>query len=500
MRSRETVVVAVLTAALLVVVLQHPGASYTGWATCVMTFGVGLRWLQSAVPARGRMRIGLRLLAAGFMVWSGGQLAWLADAPQLATATFNTAMLLMAAGAAWMAATRRLGSVRAVLDGLIMATSLCFISWAVALGPLYRASDGGTAAFSAATYPLGDVLIGSITLLMLYETRGPRRRSVAIAAAGLLTVFAADTAYASQVFAGTYRPGGLTDLGWFLGFAIVGIGAPRADEIDGTVSMVTEERTWDHLPYLPFGAALCVGVGELALRGGRVDGVLFLLMILMTVLILVRQVLALRDNRLLNRRLAELVDDLRHRAYHDPLTGLPNRALLLDTLERRLETGRPVALLYVDLDGFKPVNDTHGHEAGDRVLATIAARLAGCAGDEVVARLGGDEFALLVPPAAAEDLAAAVIAAVGVPVPIPGPMPGHGTTVITGAGGGSPDPAATVTVGASVGIAVGGTGAGDLMRHADVAMYAAKLRGRNRAVTFTPRLEPMAPLTTASAA
>ncbi|MEV0565022.1 hypothetical protein [Dactylosporangium sp. NPDC050588] len=74
------------------------------------------------------------------------------------------------------------------------------------------------------------------------------------------------------------------------------------------------------------------------------------------------------------------------------------------------------------------------------------------------------------------------------------------TTVITGAGGGSPDPAATVTVGASVGIAVGGTGAGDLMRHADVAMYAAKLRGRNRAVTFTPRLEPVAPLTAASAA
>ncbi|MET7420811.1 GGDEF domain-containing protein [Dactylosporangium sp. NPDC005555] len=476
-RLRETTIALIVTFALFTVVVRHPGGSVIGWATCALTFGVGLRWLRSARRARGRTRIGLRLLAAGFLLWSAGQLTWLTGPPQLATATFDAAILLMAAGAAWMAAARRLGSVRAVLDGLIMATSLCFISWAVVVGPLYRASDGGTAAFSAATYPLGDVLIGSITLLMLYETRGPRRRSVAVAAAGLLAVFAADTAYASQVFAGTYEPGGVTDLGWFLGFAIVGIGAPRAGEIDGDTDLVTEERTWDHLPYVPFGAALLTGVVEFAVRGGRVDGVLFLLMILMTVLILVRQVLALRDNRRLNRRLAEVVEDLRHRAYHDPLTGLPNRALLLDTLERRLsagaETDRPVALLYVDLDGFKPVNDTHGHEAGDRVLTTIAERLAGCAGDGLVARMGGDEFALLVPPDVADDLAERVIAAVAAPIRVRD---------------------AVVIVGASVGIASRGTGVGDLMRHADVAMYAAKLRGRNRVVTFTPELEPVTPV------
>jgi diguanylate cyclase (GGDEF)-like protein len=493
-RLRETVLSLFITAALLVAVVRHPGGTFVGWATCALTLGVGLRWFRSSVPARGRMRIGLRLLAAGFVLWSGGQLVWLTGSTRLATATFDTAMLLMAAGAAWMAATRRLGSVQAVLDGLIMATSLCFISWALVLGPLYRTGEGGPAVLAAATYPLGDVLIGSITLLMLYETRGPRRRSVAVAAVGLLAVFAADTAYAMQVFAGSYEAGGLTDLGWFLGFAIVGVGAPRPAEIDGSVTMVTGERTWDHLPYVPFGAALCVGVGVFLSGGGRVDGALFLLMILMTVLILVRQVLALRDNRRLNRRLAEAVDDLRHRAYHDPLTGLPNRALLLDTLERRLAAGRPVALLYVDLDGFKPVNDTHGHDAGDRVLAEIAARLAACAparatgaelrdqagdengdetGDAMVARMGGDEFALLVPPAAAAGLAERIIAAVGAPVAVRG---------------------ATVTVGASVGVALHGTGARDLLRHADVAMYAAKLRGRNRAVTFNPELEPVSPM------
>jgi diguanylate cyclase len=480
-RRRETAVAVVLTAGLLAAVLRHPGGAFVGWATCVLTLGVGVRWLRSARPARGRLRVGLRLLGIGLVSWSAGQLMWLLGAARPATAVFNAAAVVMAAGVAWMAATRRLGSIRATLDGLIMATSLCFISWVVILGPLYRASDGGTAAFSAAAFPLADVLIGSITLLMLYETRGPRRRSVAVAAVGLLFVFAADAAYAAQVFAGTYRAGGVIDLGWFLGFAIVGVGAPRAAEVDGS-DAVAEVRAWDHLPYVPFGAALGTAVAAYFVQGGRVDGVLFLLMIAMTVLILVRQLLALRDNRLLNQRLAEVVEDLRHRAYHDPLTGLPNRALLLDTLERRLEAGRPVALLYVDLDGFKPVNDTHGHEAGDRVLSTIAERLAGCAGPaDLVARLGGDEFALLVPPGAADRVAARVIAAVGVPVPVRG---------------------ATVTVGASVGVArhpagAGsgvGSGAGDLMRHADLAMYAAKLRGRNRAVTFTAELEPASPV------
>ncbi len=471
-RRRETAAALLLTAGLLVAVLRHPGGALVGWATCLMTLGVGMRWLQSAAPARGRMRVGLRLVGAGFVVWSAGQLVLLTGAARTATALFTAAAVLMATGAAWMAATRRPGSIRAVLDGFIMATSLCFISWAAILGPMYRASDGGTAAFSAAAYPLADVLIGSITLLMLYETRGPRRRSVAITVAGLLLVSAADASYAWQVFAGTYQAGHLADLGWFLGFAIVGIGAPRPDEVDGSVT-AADGRTWDYLPYLPFGAALCTGVAVLVVQDGRIDGALFLLMILMTVLILVRQLLALRDNRLLNRRLAEVVEDLRHRAYHDPLTGLPNRALLLDTLERRLGTGRPVALLYVDLDGFKPVNDTHGHEAGDRVLTVVAARLAECSGAALVARMGGDEFALLVAPDAAGGVARRVIAAIGAPVPVRG---------------------TAVTVGASVGIARSGdagSGVGDLMRHADVAMYAAKLRGRNRAVTFTAELEPV---------
>ena len=471
-RLRETALGVITCVVLLCYVLYIPGSSGVGWATCVLAFSVGVRWLQASRPAQGRMRTGLRLLGAGFLTWSVAQLGWLTGLGTVATVTFNAAALLMASGAAWMAAGRRLGSIRAALDGSITAASLFLIGWVTALGPLYHAGGGGPAAFIAAAYPLGDVLIASITLLMLYEARGGRRRPLALASVGLLFVFAADTAYAWQSFAGTYAPGGLADLGWFAGFAAAGIGAPRPAEIGGTTSMVTDGRSWDFLPYVPFGAALGAGVISFVARHGQVDPTQFLLMVLLTVLIMVRQLLSLGDNRRLNQRLAEAVDDLRHRAYHDPLTGLPNRAMLLDTLERWLATGSPAALLYVDLDSFKPVNDTHGHDAGDRVLVTVASRLAGVvAGPCLVARLGGDEFALLVPPASADAVAAAAIAAIGEPVSVRG---------------------TTVTIGASVGIAVHGTGAGELMRRADVAMYRAKVHGRNQAVTFSAELEPMA--------
>ena len=86
---------------------------------------------------------------------------------------------------------------------------------------------------------------------------------------------------------------------------------------------------------------------------------------------------------------------LRHAATHDSLTGLLNRGALLDALHRFEDDGTVVSLLYLDLDDFKPVNDAHGHEAGDVVLRIIAGRLAGAVrGDDLVSRVGGDEFAV----------------------------------------------------------------------------------------------------------
>ncbi|MFN3686259.1 diguanylate cyclase domain-containing protein [Salinarimonas sp.] len=149
-------------------------------------------------------------------------------------------------------------------------------------------------------------------------------------------------------------------------------------------------------------------------------------------------------------------------ALHDPLTGLPNRRSFHDRLAQALETGG-CALLVVDLDGFKPVNDAHGHEAGDRLLVAIAERLQACAGPAgFVARLGGDEFAVILPAAeVARAAAEEIVRAVSAPVTL-GDV--------------------TVAIGASVGLAEARPGeTGDaLLRRADGALYDAKRRGRRR--------------------
>jgi diguanylate cyclase (GGDEF)-like protein len=173
---------------------------------------------------------------------------------------------------------------------------------------------------------------------------------------------------------------------------------------------------------------------------------------------------------------------LAQQATHDTLTGLPNRALVLDRLGQALARGRRdgtlTAVLFIDLDRFKPINDSFGHHIGDEVLIEIARRLTGLSrtGD-TVARLAGDEFLVIcaglsVPETAAET-AELVVAELSRPI-------------MTGAG------ARDVTVGASVGIAYADGSPEltpeDLVRDADVAMYRAKQRGRGRAEVFNDAL------------
>ena len=169
------------------------------------------------------------------------------------------------------------------------------------------------------------------------------------------------------------------------------------------------------------------------------------------------------------RKAAEI--QLEYQASHDGLTGLPNRAILLDALERALarddrDPGRRTAVLFMDLDGFKVVNDSMGHEAGDELLGAVARRIRDTIRPhDVVARFGGDEFVVVCDPVEslveAEQIATRVREAVGQP------------SVLGGV---------EVRVNVSIGIAMSaiGVAAEKLLRDADVAMYRAKDRGRNR--------------------
>ena len=179
---------------------------------------------------------------------------------------------------------------------------------------------------------------------------------------------------------------------------------------------------------------------------------------------------------------------LAREATHDILTGLPNRALALDRLDQALAAGRQrgvlLAVLFIDLDRFKPINDSLGHHAGDAVLREIAARLTRLPGLDTVARLGGDEFLAvcerLAHPAVAVERADRVVAELSRPI-ILGP-------IMLGAGAAERE----VSVGASIGVAYadGSTvrAPADLIRDADVATYEAKLRGRGRAEVFDDQL------------
>jgi diguanylate cyclase (GGDEF)-like protein/PAS domain S-box-containing protein len=175
----------------------------------------------------------------------------------------------------------------------------------------------------------------------------------------------------------------------------------------------------------------------------------------------------------------ELENELAHRAHHDSLTLLPNRAYALETLDRALSearrTARDVAVLFVDLDRFKSVNDTFGHQVGDRVLRTLADRFQGTLrSSEVIARLGGDEFLVvatgLTDPAAAIEIASRLQEELGTPIMV------------------EDNP---IAMQGSIGISYAPCGAGEpdeLVSHADLAAYQAKASGSAAIQVFDDEL------------
>jgi diguanylate cyclase (GGDEF)-like protein/PAS domain S-box-containing protein len=172
-------------------------------------------------------------------------------------------------------------------------------------------------------------------------------------------------------------------------------------------------------------------------------------------------------------------EQARHQAEHDPLTDLPNRVLFLDRLHQALAIARrqhtQFALMFIDLDRFKAINDTHGHQAGDTVLQEVAARLTHCVrGVDTVSRLGGDEFVVLLADIGGVDQAAHVAGSVMQAVSRPVRAQGQ-----------------EISLSVSIGIAICPSDGGDvetLLKHADVAMYHAKQNGRNGFQFFSPEM------------
>ncbi|GGR78199.1 GGDEF domain-containing protein [Deinococcus sedimenti] len=291
----------------------------------------------------------------------------------------------------------RLGLPEWVLDSMITGVVVAEVSWVLGLVPLL-ADARTTLLFKAVnvSYVVLDVIVLTLVLLRL-------RLSSASAwplLLGLVSYVIADLVY--LVDGPVTVPVGLADLLWTWGTVGQAVGFAllvRRDAGPGRPSAAVS-LTLRTLPYLAVLTACLILIGNGLSMDLRGRGVVWFTVTVFT-LVMLRQAVTLAETGRLNRALTEQAeqlarsrDEMEYRAHHDGLTGLLNREGFYQLLRAQQSGER--TLLMLDLDGFKPVNDTYGHAAGDRVLREVARRIQEEGGaDFRAARLGGDEFALL---------------------------------------------------------------------------------------------------------
>ena len=470
------------------------------------TSAAGCCALASLRSAPGRPRSSWALLAGGVAAWAAGQAVWsyyeLAAArevpfPSLADAGFLTFPVLAAGGLLLLPSGRdaTANRLRDLLDGLVTAGSFLILSWASSLG---AAASGGITTFTTAlavAYPLGDVVLLTLVLLVLARAATADRAVLTPLAVGLSALAIADSTFLHLTTNGSYSTGNLCGIGWTAGFALIAVAAlttARRSDVPLAEPFPTEAlvrggvktaRLRLALPYLPLLPAQAVVTAQLLTGDRRAPAFEVALALSLVVLVLARQFWTLADNRELLLALRAEREAARHAALHDPLTGLANRTLFRERVDRALATqaSQPAitTVLFCDLDDFKTVNDRLGHAAGDDLLVDVAERLRDCLRPaDTVARLGGDEFAALIQSDLSstghpEQIAGRLVAALAVPFSLPGCM--------------------RVSVSVSVGLASCGRAgdaelvAAELLHRADVAMYAAKASGKAAWASYDPQ-------------
>lgn len=358
--------------------------------------------------------------------------------------------------------------VRLYLDCLVVAVALFVLLLATGGQAMYqqtlREGAGGTAA--AHVYPALDLFVALVAVLALAHAGAGQGGPLWLISAAFVLRELSDIALGYQIATGRYDAWFAVDIVWALSLIILGAAALLARGARAVARPADLVPTWATLwlPYLPLLLAGTVGPAMVMTGPLRVG-----VPVLMT-LVFLRQSYAAWENR----RLLSAVAD---QALRDPLTGLANRILFHDRLAHamalRQRDDRAVAVVSLDLDDFKLVNDSLGHPAADSVLVGVAERLSRCArpGD-TVARMGGDEFALLLegPPDRAQLIARSVVEAFDEPFVIGGQE---------------------MLLRPSVGMAVTSPVEPDLapeglVTRADLAMYAAKRSRSSVPSTFSP--------------
>jgi diguanylate cyclase (GGDEF)-like protein len=345
------------------------------------------------------------------------------------------------------------------LDGIIAGLGVAAIGAAIVVRTVLASVSGDAAAvITEMAYPLCDLLLAALVVGVL-ALRGWRLdRMWGMLGIGFIALAVADCMYALQVAGGASAPSSLTNMTYDIGVLLLALAAwqpvssVEADTVPGPAVLgIPAAFTFSALGLLVYD------------HFSRLDPIALALAMLTMLAALARTGLAFRDVRALA--------ETRRQALTDDLTSMPNRRAFLRRLRDGITASRAsdtsVALLLVDLDHFKELNDTLGHDAGDQLLCQMGERLrAMLRASDTAARLGGDEFGVLCDPcdtARAELVADKVLQAISEPFPIKG---------------------VNLRVTASIGIALYPEHAEDgeqLMQHADVAMYEAKMAQSGRA-------------------
>ncbi len=450
----------------------------------VATILVGIRLHRPDRPAAWY------LMALGQLSWVTGDLlfGWYADVlhvspfPSPADACYLAAYPVIGGAVLVLIRSRqRQLDLPGLIDSAIVTIGLGLLSWLVIAGPIVQSADPAFTRLVGVAYPVGDILLLAL-LVRLVTVPGARSASFRLLGSAVAMLMLADVAYAAISAYADYDSG-VFDLLWLASYVLWGTAALHPSMRSLSAPAAGEPAPFTRRRLAALGLAVLIAPGALAVQLAfslSVQGwPVVVASVALFSLVVARMHLAIREVVTAGRKRNQLQQELAHQAAYDSLTGLANRAHVLGLIEAALHraqrSGSELALLALDLDGFKMVNDTFGHQAGDEVLRAVAGRMRSVVrvGD-TVGRLAGDEFVILVEPLEGTsqllELAERLITAVSTPIRV-----------------GDRD----VTVGVSIGAAIssdGSTDADALLHHADAATYRAKAAGRGRVELFDESL------------
>jgi diguanylate cyclase (GGDEF)-like protein len=418
--------------------------------------------------------------------------------------------------------------VKIALDLSIIMVAATFAIWIFIIGPIWGTNPGasGWDLWLAIAYPIGDLIIFFALLVLISNlNQTTNRRPFLILAGGMIIMIVTDLIYTYQSTLGTYLSGGILDIGWIVSNVLISIaGIYMALVAQNSKEWTVSPSQFSSLPekpeskYLTILSYLWVGGAFFLLRQFHHSedvinpDVLFFGVTCIIALVIVRQIIAINENNHLLSKLTAAVElgnqhvselnitnlslqqeiikrkkaekQLSHDALHDGLTGLPNRVLFMDRLTHAVqltkrESKLHYSIFFLDIDNFKAINDSHGHNCGDQALIEIGNRVKCCIRSiDTVARLGGDEFIILLEQTAKKDSVLEVVERLSTSL-------NQSFTYKN----------KEVQISCSIGVVLDiaeYTDPDDILRDVDIALYRAKENGKSQYEVFTLEMRTLA--------